>query len=65
MNLDTIKHNCQGRIRHLLHAAITDKLNKNESRANTAYEVMPQSYHRLLKTKKRPSTPLQRRLDPT
>jgi hypothetical protein len=49
MTPDTIKHKCQEHIRHLLHAPITDKLENFKSRANTAYDVNPKSYQRLLK----------------
>jgi hypothetical protein len=41
-----MKHKYQERIRHLLNPAIADKL---ISHANTAYDVNPESYHRLLK----------------
>jgi hypothetical protein len=51
MSLDANKHKCQGRIRHLLYAAIMDKLHKIKPRANTSYDVTPKSQHLLLKIK--------------
>jgi uncharacterized protein (DUF111 family) len=49
MSPDTINHKFQERIRHLLHAATTTKLENKKNRANTVYDVIPKSYHRLLK----------------
>jgi hypothetical protein len=63
MTPDTIKHKCQERILYLLHTVTTDKLNKIKSRANTAYDTNPKSYHRLLKLKA-VSSPHHRHLDP-
>jgi ribonucleotide reductase beta subunit family protein with ferritin-like domain len=50
LNPDSIKNKCQERIRHLLHNVAIGKLHEIKSRANTAYDTNPKSYHRLLKT---------------
>ena len=48
---DAIKQQCQARIRQLLRATTTDKINKIKTRVNAAYDSCPKLSHRRLKIK--------------